>query len=251
MPHRLALLGCAAVLLCAADDGALLARLLDPRRPMEEREAAVKALARTRDGSLAILKLADENKLPAELKATASFALAESPEDEIRKLGAQRLPLPKSRDGSVLPPLSRLLAMKGDARAGGRVYRDPKGPNCIACHQIGEEGKMVGPPLTTISNKLSRQQLFEAILTPSAAILMSYENWVIRTKDGDVKTGIKVEDTDDHVTLKDTNGEFIDIPAARIADRKQLALSMMPENITTTMTVQDLVDVVEYLVDQK
>jgi putative heme-binding domain-containing protein len=80
---------------------------------------------------------------------------------------------------------------------------------------------------------------------------MSFENWIVRTKDGEIKTGIKVEDTDDHLTLKDNNGEYLEIPVSRIAERKQLALSMMPENITTTMSVQDLVDVVEYLTEQK
>ncbi len=236
--------------LLAGDDGALK-KILDPRIPMEEREAADKALARSRDGALALLQLAGDGRLPPELRATASFALAASADDEVRKRGDEMLPLPKSREGGALPPIPKLLSMKGDAKRGERVYRDPKGPNCIACHQIGEEGKMVGPPLTTIGNKLSREQMFESILTPSAAILMSYENWIVRTKDGDVKTGIKVEDTDERVTLKDTNGEYVEIAVPKIADRKQLALSMMPENITTTMTVQDLVDVVDYLTEQR
>lgn len=244
-------LAVACALLLLAGDDAALKKLLDSRVPMEEREGAVKALAKTRDGALALLKVADDGKLPAELKATASFALAAHPEAEIRKMAQQRLPLPKSKEGSAVPPLPDLLARKGDAKRGAAVYRDPKGPNCIACHQIGDEGKMVGPPLTTIGNKLSRQQMFESILTPSAAILMSYENWIVRTRDGDVKTGIKVEDTDDRITLKDTNGEYLEIPVAKIAERKQLTLSMMPENITTTMTVQDLVDVVEYMTEQK
>lgn len=110
---------------------------------------------------------------------------------------------------------------------------------------------MVGPPLTTIGLKLSRELMYESILTPSAAILMGYENWAVRTKDGDVKTGIKVEDTDDHVTLKDTQGEFIDIPVAKIADKKMLKLSMMPEELTKAMTVQELIDLVEYLTELK
>jgi putative heme-binding domain-containing protein len=69
----------------------------------------------------------------------------------------------------------------------------------------------------------------------------------VRTKSGDVKTGIKVEDTDDHVTLKDNQGEYIDIPVGQIADKKQMTLSMMPENITESMSVQDLVDLVAFL----
>jgi putative heme-binding domain-containing protein len=142
--------------------------------------------------------------------------------------------------------------MKGDAKAGAAVFRNNSGgPNCIGCHQIGDEGRQVGPPLTTIANKLSREQFFESILTPSAAILMSFELWIVRLKDGDIKTGIKTEENDDHVTLKDNNGEYVDIPLSKIAEQKQSALSMMPDDITKTMSVQDLVNVVEYLSQQK
>jgi putative heme-binding domain-containing protein len=221
--------------------------LLDVKRPMEEREAAVKSLARTPDGVRALLKLVDEGRLPPELKATAAFACAATSDAALRAQAAERLPLPKAKGGKTLPPLAVLAALKGDAGNGAKVFRRPEGPNCIGCHQINEEGKLVGPPLSTIGNKLGREQLLESILTPSAALLMSYENWAVRTKDGEVKTGLKVEDTDDHLTLKDTNGEYIDIPVAKIADKKMLTLSMMPENITEAMTVQELVDVIEYL----
>lgn len=233
-------------LLLLAQDGEVRT-LLDPTIPMERREQAVKTLAASKAGAEEILRLAAEAKLPPELKATAAFACAASPEADVRSKAAELLPLPKSKEKAPLPPIKALLAMKGDAARGAAVYRRPEGPNCIGCHMVLEEGRQVGPPLTTIGNKLSREQLFESILTPSAAILMSYENWVVRTTDGDVKTGIKVEDTDDRITLKDTQGGYVDIPLARIADRKQMTLSMMPENITESMTVQELADVVEYL----
>ena len=50
---------------------------------------------------------------------------------------------------------------------------------------------MLGPPLTTIGQKLSRAQLYEAILKPNAGILMGYESWVVKTKKGDVVSGLK------------------------------------------------------------
>jgi len=226
--------------------------LLDIKLSLPEREAAVKALGKSKDGASRLLSLVDGNRMPAELKATAAFAVAACPDEGMRKLGEQKLPLPKSKDGKALPPISQLVDMKGDVKAGARVFRNNSGgPNCIGCHQIGDEGRQVGPPLTTIGNKLSREQFFESILTPSAAVLMSFEVWIVKTKDGAIKTGIKVEDSDDHITLKDNNGEYIDIPVSSIDQKKQSALSMMPEDITKTMTVQDLVDVVEYLMQQR
>ena len=230
----------------------LLGVVQDVKAPLAEREAAVKSLGKTKSGGMALLELAARNQIPSELKATAAFALAACADADVRAKGEQLLPRPKSKDGTPLPPISELADKKGDAKAGAAVFRNNNGgPNCIGCHQIGDEGRQVGPPLTTIGNKLSREQFFESILTPSAAILMSFELWIVRTKDGDIKTGIKVEDTDDHITLKDNNGEYLDIPVSKIAEKKQSALSMMPEDITKSMSVKDLVDVVEYLQQQK
>ena len=226
--------------------------VLDIKASLADRESAVKSLARSKAGAHALLDLVDRNSLPAELRATTSFALAASADADIRTKAEIKLPRPKSKDGSALPPIAVLLEKKGDAKAGAAVFRNNSGgPNCIGCHQIGDEGRQVGPPLTTIGNKLSREQLFESILTPSAAILMSFELWVVRTKDDDIKSGIKAEDTDDHITLKDNNGEYLDIAVDKIADKKQSMLSMMPDDITKTMSIQELVDVVEYLTRQK
>lgn len=242
-----------ALLLALQDDvSKSLAVVLDIKTPLPEREAAVKSLGKSKAGAQALIDLVDKGSMPAELKATAAFSVAACPDADVRKAGAEKLPLPRSKDGKILPPIAELVEMKGDARAGAAVFRNNNGgPNCIGCHQIGDEGRQVGPPLTTIGNKLSREQFFEAVLTPSASILMSFELFIVKTKDGAIKTGIKTEDTDDHVTLKDNNGEYIDIPRDKIEAMKQSALSMMPEDITKSMTVKDLVDVVEYLQQQK
>ena len=240
------------VALLQGDVPQLLGVVQDIKAPLAEREAAVKSLGRTKPGGLALLELATRNQIPSELKATAAFAVAACADADVRAKGEQLLPRPKSKDGTALPPISELVEKKGDARAGAAVFRNNSGgPNCIGCHQIGDEGRQVGPPLTTIGNKLSKEQFYESILTPSAAILMSFELWIVRTKDGDIKTGIKAEDTDDHITLKDNNGEYLDIPVEKIAEKKQSTLSMMPEDITKTMSVKDLVDVVEYLMQQR
>ena len=237
-----------ALLAAQGDDVAKGVRLLlDATAPLADREAAVKSLAKSRPGAEALIALVDAEKFPEEMKATARFALAASPDAGAREMGEKKLPRLKSKDGSPLPPIPELVAKKGDPVNGAKVFRRVEGPNCVACHQIADEGKMVGPPLTTIGFKLSKEQMIESILTPSAAILMGYETWAVRTKDGDVKSGIKVEDSDDHVTLKDNQGEYIDIPLAKIAEKKMLKLSMMPEDLTKAMTAQELVDLVEYM----
>ena len=144
-----------------------------------------------------------------------------------------------------------LAKLSGDAKRGAAVFRNATGANCIKCHQVGDDGNMIGPPLTTIGSKLNKPQLYEAILYPSAAIEMGYETWVVRTKDGDIFSGIKSEDTPEHVTIKDTDGKYHDVDRDKIDRLVKQNISLMPEGLNETMTRQDLLDLVEYLTTLK
>ena len=156
-----------------------------------------------------------------------------------------------TKDGRRLPAIAYLATLGGDPVAGEKVFRNPNGANCIRCHQIGTEGGIVGPPLTVIGQKLTKVQLYDSILHPSAEILMGYETWVVRTKSGDTLSGRKTEETDDHVTLLDADGKYHDIPAAQVDRKVKQNISLMPEGVSQTMTRQDLVDLVEFLSAKK
>ena len=58
--------------------------VLDIKASLADREAAVKSLAKSKAGAHALLDLVDRNALPAELRATTSFALAAAPDADIR-----------------------------------------------------------------------------------------------------------------------------------------------------------------------
>ncbi|QOV88472.1 c-type cytochrome [Humisphaera borealis] len=160
-------------------------------------------------------------------------------------------PAPKDKDGKVLPTLEKLAAMKGDAKRGAAIYRDEKTVNCLRCHQIGDEGGEIGPPLTTIGEKLSRVQLLDSIVYPSNAILMGFENWFVKTKDGEVYTGLLTSETDDVLSLKDIDGKYIDVQKDQIVTKKQQPISIMPEGLNAAISQQDLVDLLEYLTTLK
>jgi putative membrane-bound dehydrogenase-like protein len=156
-----------------------------------------------------------------------------------------------SKDGVILPAFDELAKLSGDAKAGEAVFANAAGANCISCHQIGAKGQMLGPPLSTVGQKLNKAQLYEAILKPSAGILMGYESWVVKTKKGDVISGLKTSETANGITIKDTKGQYHDIATADIARQVKQKISIMPEGLSQTMTKQELVDLVEYLTTLK
>ncbi|HEY3324368.1 MAG TPA: hypothetical protein VGP72_28210 [Planctomycetota bacterium] len=230
---------------------ALLEIIQNAAAPSLERQAALKTLFTSTEGARAVLDLASSDALPEELRLSAALACAESPDLETRKLGAAKLPLPKTNDGQPVPPISALVATVGSAAAGEKIFRNTKAPNCIGCHLIGQEGHMVGPPLTVVGDRLTKNQIYEAVLSPSAIIVPGYDFWVVSTKSGAPMTGILMEETPDHLTLKNAKGEFQNIPAAQIVRKTRQRMSLMPEGLSGTMSRQDLVDLVEFLSQQK
>ena len=157
----------------------------------------------------------------------------------------------KTKDGKKLPSIDDLAKLEGDAKAGAEVFRNAQAANCIKCHQVGDEGQMIGPPLTVIGSKLNKAQFYEAILYPSAAIEMGYETWVVKSKEGEVYSGLKVEDTPDHITIKDTDGKYHDLDRDKIAKMVKQTISLMPEGLNEAMTQKELVNLVEYLMTLK
>ena len=156
-----------------------------------------------------------------------------------------------TKDGARLPSVTYLATVQGDPIAGEKVYRNANGANCIRCHQLGNEGGVVGPPLTTIGQKLTKLQIYDSILHPSAEILMGYETWIVRTQSGDIFTGRKMEDTADHVTILDADGKYHDVPTGQVDRKVKQNISLMPEGLTQTMSRQELVDLVEFLASKK
>lgn len=80
---------------------------------------------------------------------------------------------------------------------------------------------------------------------------MHYETWIVRTKAGDTISGLLVEDTNDHLTLKDSDGKYHDVKIEDVDKKVMQKISLMPEGLSEAMTKQDLVNLVEYLSRQK
>jgi putative heme-binding domain-containing protein len=218
----------------------------DEQRSVEVRRAAVRALAQTQEGASALLAVAKQDKLPDNLKFMAASELASARWPQIKSEAAQVLPLPAGQNAQALPPISELMKLQGDAAKGAEVFRRETA-GCIKCHQVRGEGRDVGPALSEIGNKLPKEALYESILDPSAGISFGFEAWQVQLKSGDEAYGIKSSETPTEVAIKDTNGIVTRHKKSDIASMQQVKTSIMPTGLQLTMTVQELVDLVEYL----
>jgi putative heme-binding domain-containing protein len=213
------------------------------------RVAAVNALGKLKKGEEHILKAAAEGKLPADLQFAAANVLLNSNYPEIKTAAAKYLQPPATADSKPLPPLPELVAMTGDAAAGKLVF-STKG-TCAKCHVVNNEGKEVGPNLSEIGSKLSREAMFVSILDPSAGVSHNFETSLFAMESGQIVTGIVLSETNEQIVVKTADAIAVTLAKSEIEESKKLKSSLMPNNLQALMTAQELIDVVEYLTTLK
>jgi putative heme-binding domain-containing protein len=210
------------------------------------RRETIKALAKNAPGAQQLLKLASEDRLEESLRLTAATALSQVSWAAVRAAAAQVLALPRAGGDEPLPPISELATRRGDPVNGRRVFFSDT-TACQRCHVVNGEGIAIGPDLSQIGDKLGKDALIESILDPNNGIAFGYEAWTVTTTDDEEIYGLIVSETADELAVKDLSGIVHRIAKSRLADRVPSKFSLMPAGLQATMTVTELVDLVEYM----
>jgi putative heme-binding domain-containing protein len=161
--------------------------------------------------------------------------------------------LEKKPLSSDIATWSKLLEKPGDAPAGRRLFFNPAGPRCSMCHKYSGRGGSVGPDLSEIGQSASREKIIASILRPSQEIAPDYQPWVLITTEGKTYTGLRLPKPGDDGTedYADAAGKTFTLPSAVIEDRHVANTSIMPDNLQSMLSVDDLRDLVTFLAGGK
>ena len=225
--------------------GLLKGLMLDAKAPASLRQEAVRGLAKTKNGAMDLLKLAREKQIDPALEQVTAFALHSAMWDDVKKPALELYPLPPGKNSEPLPPLAELLKAKGNADKGKQIFATTG--KCATCHIVKNEGKDVGPNLTEIGSKLSREAMFESILFPSAGISHNYETYVVVLKSGNTANGIMTTQTPDSISLKGADAIVRTFKKSEIEETVKQSVSLMPADLQKEMSAEDLINVVEYI----
>lgn len=137
----------------------------------------------------------------------------------------------------------------GDARSAWWYFRSSSTGQCVRCHAIDGEGGTVGPDLSNIGNTLTREQILQAMIEPSARLAPGYGSVKVTLKDGQVITGILMEESKDELIIKTSDAEPVEVNLSRIGKRENLASAMPP--MGTLMSKREIRNMVEFLANSK
>jgi putative membrane-bound dehydrogenase-like protein len=219
--------------------------LADPSQDVAHRRAAIRALGSARQGAEKLLAMAERNDYDPALKDALSATLHSVEWDDIKGPALAIFPLPETQSLEPIPPLAELIERSGDAANGRLLFHSTA--TCHKCHQVNGIGQIIGPDLSEIGRKLTRQAMYESVLFPSAGISHNFETWAVATTDGNIVTGLLMSETADAIDIKNEKGVTTTIAIDDIEERRKLDVSLMPADLMKLMTVNDLVDIVEYM----
>ncbi len=143
--------------------------------------------------------------------------------------------------------LAATAAGGGDPGNGEIVFED----YCQDCHAIAGNGGEVGPDLSNIASK-GQRFISDSVTAPTGAISEGFETWDVIQHDGRRISGIKAKDDVAGVQIIRETGELISIARADIKEVVQdESKSLMPDDLTESLTIKDFQDVQAYLMMQK
>ena len=141
--------------------------------------------------------------------------------------------------------------LSGNPLRGQKLFAEPGGVNCAACHRVAGQGSDLGPDLSGAGTQFDRRALAEAILYPSKAVREGYQQMTIEMADDEEFSGVVKGETADTLTLRDSSGREHQLARASIKARRNSALSLMPEGLQAALTLEDFADLISYLASLK
>ncbi|WP_276368517.1 PVC-type heme-binding CxxCH protein [Chryseolinea sp. H1M3-3] len=216
--------------------------MMDSAKNIDLRKLAVKTFGGPWQAEDRLLVLAKESKIPSELHTAAGGVFQTAWRALLKEEAAKYLKIPGSKEGAPLPSVSVLVDKKGDQANGKTVFQSV----CGNCHQVKGEGVNFGPDLSEIGSKLSKEALYTSILFPDQGISFGFEGYRLQLNDGSTAVGKIVSETADKVELQYMNNQQ-SVEKANVTSRTKLESSLMPSDLQSAMSEQDLIDLVSYL----
>ena len=213
---------------------------------IEERQAAIDVLGTLRgDDAHRLLGRQLDAMLSGEAEAALQLDLLTAAEGSTSdSIKAKRAAYDARRDADDPLAAYQELLYGGDPEAGMRVVAAHPAAQCIRCHQVNKQGGLVGPDLSRIGATLSREQLLEALVLPSARLAPGYGTVSVTMKDGRSLSGTLMAATYSTLTLTTADGTQT-LASADIAERTDAPSGMPP--MTGLLTKKEIRDVVAFL----
>ena len=153
-------------------------------------------------------------------------------------------------DAAYVADLAAEVKEKGSAEKGRALFQQAA-LGCVACHQVGGKGGMIGPDLSTVGGGLPVDLLIESVLWPDRQLKEGYFALSVTTKEGRVFTGYRDREENGVLWVRDTATKTSEaVPVGQIASRQNIG-TLMPFGLTQKLSREELRDLIAFLAGLK
>jgi cytochrome c oxidase cbb3-type subunit 3 len=142
---------------------------------------------------------------------------------------------------------SEAAAVSGDAAHGERVFA---ANGCSACHILAGQGTALGPELTDLGDRRSAAYVREVLLDPASRLPAEFLMVRVTTLSGNVVEGIRVNEDNFSIQLRDTSGSLRSFTKAELKSQEPLK-GQTPMPSFKNLPPADAQDLVAYLLTQR
>jgi putative heme-binding domain-containing protein len=228
------------------DAPAIAAALLErwPALTPRVRQDALGVLLARPDRALMLLEAIGAGSVQrADLSAGQAQALITHADARVSDLAHDVFERVSKDREQVVEAYRKALDLEGDVARGAAVFAEV----CAACHRVNDVGVDVGPNLLGVRHH-GREGLLIAILDPNRRVEPAYLFYEVETRGGDILLGAVSAESPSSVTLTQPFGQAHTVAREQIVRMRSLGTSMMPDGLETSVTHQQMADLLEYLV---
>jgi putative heme-binding domain-containing protein len=216
-------------------------------RTVEERQAAMITLGslpleNTQTAFEGLLAKFEKGSLPPEISLELSEALDSA---RSQPLLTRYREISKKMSPDTLKGAYAGSLLGGDERRGAQIFYQHQSAQCIRCHAVGDYGGSAGPRLSGIAGRITREQILEALINPSARLAPGFGTVQLELKNGKSVSGILQGETDKALTVKVGDKPDTTVSKSEVINRTNATSSMPP--MRTILSKRQIRDVVAFL----
>jgi putative heme-binding domain-containing protein len=213
------------------------------------REDALRVMAGRKEWAQILVNFVNDWKIPVKhftIDIVRQLSLYHDPEIDAAidkhwkgKLATGPTPEKKKESERIKAVLKTGL---GDAEKGKLQFMG----RCFICHKLFGEGGQIGPELTGY-DRSNADFWLDNLFMPSMEIREGFGAYIVKTKGGQILTGLMDAQDASGIVIKDMAGNKTALKQADIETMTASPISLMPEGLTTGMSDADLKDFFAYL----
>jgi len=225
--------------------GRLLIEKLPELSPALRRRAMEGLLERTL-WTVAVLEALEAGTLQAtDLDPSQLRRLSDHSDATVRELAAHLIAAPGPRD-ELIATYRAALDREGDRERGRATFVRV----CANCHRVDGVGHEVGPSLASFRNR-GAEALMTNVIDPNREINPQFVAYAASMVDGRQVVGMIDGETAASVTLRQAEGKTETLRRGDLDDLRSTGVSLMPEGLEREITVDQMADLIAYLMSDE